>query len=124
MGEPKIGVIGYGGQGKTLANTILLKAIHSSDEMKLLQAYKNTGLTPEEIKELQTDFERAICEYNIVQGKLIACENAEEQGLLINISNVFTTEKVKDIFHTLMQGCYGVPIPKEITDNYVDDLMR
>ena len=57
-------------------------------------------------------------------GQLKAFRDAEKQGLLINLSKQYTTTEVKNIFHTLLERCYGVPISKEITDFVVDDLMR
>jgi hypothetical protein len=119
MDEPKIAIIGNGGQGRTLSQTILSKAIRNTEEMKLLQAYLDTGLLPEEVSNLAVKWQGKELNQHIQE-----LLDAEKQGLLIKMSKDCTAKEAKEIFHTLMQRCYGVPIPRETTDYAVDDLMR
>jgi hypothetical protein len=94
----------------------------------VLAHYENTNLAWHEI----TDHEKMFKSYRHICGgrspedikKALELLDAEKQGLLINLTKQFSTEEVKDIFHTLMQSCYGVPIPQETIDFVVDDLMR
>lgn len=116
------------------------------DALNELQAYRDTGLTPEEIK----DYEEMFTAYRHICGgkspeeieqiisdrdywkaealkwcsKLGDMKEAEEQGMLVDLYKQFSTEEVKHIFHVLMEDCCGVPIPRETTDYVVDDLMR
>jgi hypothetical protein len=71
-----------------LCDEDLQKVIHK------LADYEDTGLTPEEIKELQKDYDRAIGEYNNIQGKLLDYERAEEQGLLINLPKAINDNSI------------------------------
>jgi hypothetical protein len=92
----KIGIIGHGGQGKILEQMIL----QNNEDALLLQAYKDTGLTPEEIKELERkylDDEHEYCgeygtedcqfQYRLeaLQKEINTYKDAEEQGLLIKL---------------------------------------
>jgi hypothetical protein len=100
-----------------------------------LAEFEDTGLTPEQIALREDDIKLVSRENKEFREEILRmraeCErtynqmmDTEKQGLLINITKDFSTEEVKDIFHTLMQSCYGIPIPKETTDNAIDDLMR
>jgi hypothetical protein len=96
MNEPRIGVISYGGKGRTLADTILSDAIRNSEEMKLPQAYKDTKLTPEEIIS-RIETEKAFADaweanamkaqevIELLRKQLASYRQAEEQGLLIKL---------------------------------------
>ena len=120
MDEPRIAIIGQGGQGRTLADTILSKAIRNSEEMKLLQAYLDTGLTPEEItrqqriielkskcfNQLKAKFEQLLkmyesgCDgYVELWRELTEYQDAEEQGLLIRLPCKIGTPVIKLIFN-------------------------
>lgn len=89
-------------------------AVMVQNSIDRLTEYEDTRLTPEEIKKMSTECDLSCVDY----------KSLEEQGLLINLSKKYSTEEVKEIFHTLMESCYGVPIPKETTNYVVDDLMR
>lgn len=82
----KIGVIGHGGQGKTLANMIL----QNSEEAKLLQAYKDTGLTPEEINKLNARIPILLHQ----REQLAEYLKAEEQGLLIKLPKAINDNSI------------------------------
>jgi hypothetical protein len=127
VNEPKIVTIGYGGQGRTLAETILSKAIQNSEEMKLLQSYLDTKLTPEEIIKQQKSMDLKSNCFNQIKAKfeqllkmyeagcdgyvglwreLIEYQEAEEHGLLIKLPC-----KVGD-------EIYEANIPRKIISTY------
>lgn len=55
--------------------------------------------------------------------KLAEYEIAEEQGLIFNITSPYDSEELKDIIHSLIQNYVGVPVPKNLTDSVVDNLV-